>query len=95
MCLISGHGGMTSLKPVFPVAYTRVVPGTQLVTRGVFVYECPLCKNRFRFDDPYEPICTGPSATRDDHAPEVMKLVATDARKIVSPGRSSPPSSAS
>jgi hypothetical protein len=66
---------MNTSKPLFSPLYTRVVPGTQLVTRGVYVYECPLCKNRFRFDDRYEPICTGPSANRDDHAPEVMRLI--------------------
>lgn len=72
---------MNTLKPLFPVPYTRVIPGTQLVTRGVYLYECPLCKNRFRFDDPYEPICTGPSANRDDHSPEVMRLIQKDSKK--------------
>jgi hypothetical protein len=68
------------------VNYTRVLPGQQLITRGVYVYECPLCRNRFRFDDPYEPICTGPSANRDDHAPEVMRPVRLDQKKAVLPG---------
>jgi hypothetical protein len=70
------------LSPLFPVPYTRVVPGTQLVTRGVYVFECPLCKKRFRFDDPYEPLCSGPSESRDDHSPEVMRLVTTVEQKI-------------
>jgi len=75
-------------KPL--LQYTRVVPGTQLVTRGVYVYECPICRKRFRYDDAYEPLCTGPSENRDDHAPTLMRLVKTDAAKIISQGSPSP-----
>jgi hypothetical protein len=69
---------MNELAPIFTVPYTRVIPGTQLVKRGVYVYQCPLCRARFRYDDPYEPICTGPSPSRDEHAPEVMRLIGTN-----------------
>lgn len=80
---------MNTSKPIFPVAYTRVVPGKSLVKRGVYVFKCPLCQKLFRTDEPYEPVCTGPSENRDDHAPEVMRLVKKDAPKIsVSPGNS-------
>jgi len=69
--------------------YTRVIPGTQLVKRGVYLYQCPLCKKQFRFDDRYEPICTGPSENRDDHPPEIMRLMKVDAPKITLAGASS------
>lgn len=81
---------MNTPKPAFPVIYTRVVPGTQLVTRGVYVFECPVCSKRFRHDDPYGPMCTGPSEMRDEHPPEVMRLIKRDAPKIFSPGSSIP-----
>jgi hypothetical protein len=68
---------MNTPKPGLSSIYTRVIPGIQLVKRGVYVYECPECKNRFRFDDLYEPICTGPSANRDEHTPRVMRLLKT------------------
>jgi len=41
--------------------------------RGVNVYRCPVCSRRFRYDDEYEPMCTGPGAT-DDHPMTVMVL---------------------
>jgi hypothetical protein len=72
--------------PTFPVPYTRVIPGTQLLKQGVYLYECPLCKKRFRYDDPYEPICSGPSESRDDHPPEVMRLVSKVAPRLLVQG---------
>ena len=67
-----------------------IIPGTQLVKQGVFIYECPVCGKRFRYDDPYEPMCTGPSETRDEHAPVVMKFVGHDALRpliqVAAPG---------
>lgn len=74
---------MDDFTPIFPVPYTKIIPGTQLVTRGVYVFECPLCRKRFRSDEPYEPACTGPSENRDDHPMEVMRLVKKVAPKII------------
>jgi hypothetical protein len=51
-----------------------LIPGQQLITRGVYVYVCPVCRKTFRYDDRYEPICTGPSEMRDEHPPVVMRL---------------------
>lgn len=73
---------MSSPKLASPVIYTRVIPGENLVMRGVYVYECPLCRKRFRYDDPYEPACSGPSESRDEHPLEVMRLVAKVPMKI-------------
>lgn len=39
-----------------------------------FLYECPLCGNRFANDQEMEPMCTGPSWT-DDHEPTVMRYI--------------------
>ncbi len=52
-----------------------LIPGTQLITREVFVYRCPTCAKTFRYDDPYAPLCTGPSEMRDDHPPQLMDLI--------------------
>jgi uncharacterized Zn-finger protein len=46
--------------------------------RGVNVYRCPVCSRRFRYDDEYEPMCTGPGAT-DDHPITVMAFVGVSA----------------
>jgi hypothetical protein len=73
---------MNSLEPLAPIPYTRVVPGTQLVTRGVYLFQCPVCRKFFRHDDPYGPACTGPSENRDDHPLQVMLLVEKKAPKI-------------
>jgi len=70
-------------QPTFPVPLTTIIPGTQLIAKGVYVFQCPLCKKTFRGDDPYEPICTGPSENRDDHAPEVMRLLRREPRKVI------------
>jgi hypothetical protein len=39
---------------------------------GAFSFVCTVCAKRFRWDDPVEPLCTGPSESRDDHEPTVM-----------------------
>lgn len=52
--------------------------GLYLRRSGVSVYRCPVCGNEFRFDDRYEPACTGAGAT-DDHPLAVMKLARVDA----------------
>ena len=69
--------------PLFPPPPALVVPGTRLVTVGVYLFRCPLCRKDFRYDDPYEPLCTGPSETRDEHAPEVMRFVRRETRQVL------------
>lgn len=68
--------------PSFGVPDTRIVPGQCVRTVGVYVFQCPCCRKLFRADDRYEPVCTGPSEMRDDHAPEVMRLLRVEARRI-------------
>jgi len=65
-----------------PAPPTILIPGTHLISRGVYIFQCPACRKTFRHDDPYAPICTGPSENRDDHAPEVMRLMRTEPRKV-------------
>lgn len=69
--------------PLFTVKPALVVPGQALITRHVYVYQCPLCKKQFRYDDPFEPMCTGPSESRDEHGPEVMRLLRKEPIKVV------------
>lgn len=54
-------------------------PGLALLKKGVYLFQCPVCQNLFRYDDPYEPMCTGPGAL-DQHEPTVMVC-----REIVRP----------
>lgn len=70
-------------QPLFGVPATNIIPGTQLIAKGVYIFECPLCKKRWRGDDAYSPVCTGPSENRDDHAPEVMRLVRLSEPKLI------------
>lgn len=60
------------------------VAATIFVMEDVFIYRCPLCGARFRFDDFYEPMCTGPHPSQDDHAPEVMIFERKDTRRVLS-----------
>jgi hypothetical protein len=41
-----------------------------------YTFRCPLCAKIFKYDEPGEPCCTGPSETRDEHPMEIMRLVA-------------------
>lgn len=60
---------------------SRVVQAqTELRQRGINVYRCPLCLKEFRYDDEFEPMCTGPNETSDDHPMTVMELVRVDER---------------
>jgi hypothetical protein len=68
---------------VFGIPPALIVPGTRLVKEGVYVYGCPVCKKTFRYNDAYEPICTGPSENRDDHAPEVMRFLRREPRMVL------------
>lgn len=49
-----------------------LIPGQQIRKIGVNVFQCPVCGNRFRYDDEYEPMCTGPHPSLDEHEPAVM-----------------------
>jgi hypothetical protein len=57
-------------------------PGTHTISRGVYVYICPVCRKELRFDDLYEPCCTGPSETRDEHDLTVMQVHRIEPRLI-------------
>jgi hypothetical protein len=61
--------------PLFRPPPVLAAPRVLATNRGHFLFECPLCKKRFRYDDRFEPICTGPSESRDDHSPEVMRMI--------------------
>src|SRR5208282_1964338 len=39
-----------------------------------WTFVCPVCAKTFRYDQPGEPMCTGPSEMRDDHEPTTMLL---------------------
>lgn len=39
-----------------------------------YTFICPLCRKRFANDEPGEPLCTGPSESRDEHEMTVMLL---------------------
>jgi hypothetical protein len=51
------------------------MPDPLRVLDRVFVFRCPVCKKRFENDSELEPLCTGPSATRDEHELTLMVLV--------------------
>lgn len=54
----------------------RVISGKQTYTHGkVYTFRCPECRNEFTYDAPGEPVCTGPSESRDDHPSSVMRLI--------------------
>lgn len=59
----------------------RVQRAETLRKRGINVYRCPVCRKVFRHDDEYEPVCTGPDETRDDHPMTVMTFLRTEAPK--------------
>jgi hypothetical protein len=42
--------------------------------RGVYVFQCPTCRNRARNDQRMEPMCTGPGSF-DEHEPTIMRRV--------------------
>jgi len=59
--------------------------------KGVNVFSCPVCGRLFRYDDEYEPMCTGPGAT-DDHEMTVMAFVGVEApRRLIELARARPP----
>lgn len=51
---------------------------TFLREKGVNVFRCPVCGKEFRQADEYEPGCTGPNETTDDHPMTVMTFVRVD-----------------
>ena len=44
------------------------------VKNKIYVFECPVCKNRASNDSDMETLCTGPNWT-DDHPLAIMKLI--------------------
>jgi hypothetical protein len=68
-------------KPTFAIPAISFHVGEKVILVDVFVFQCPLCHREFRWDDRYEPLCTGPWWT-DDHPPEVMRFVRKDTRRV-------------
>lgn len=68
--------------PLFTPPPTLIVPRQVVRVKDVFIYRCPLCGNEFRYDDRYEPMCTGPG-WQDTHVPEVMRLLKVDQVQVV------------
>jgi hypothetical protein len=53
----------------------RYLVGRQAFPHGkVWSFRCPMCSNTFDYDEPGEPLCTGPSESLDEHPPEYMLL---------------------
>jgi len=63
-------------------AMFKAQPGQALLQRGVYLFICPTCGKTFRYDDPYGPMCTGTSETRDEHDPIAMRLLKKDERQV-------------
>lgn len=49
-----------------------IIPGEVVTKVDAFVFRCPECNKLERFDDAYEPMCTGPSPSRDEHTMTLM-----------------------
>lgn len=47
-----------------------------------YLFRCPTCAKLFEHDEPGEPLCSGPSETRDEHPLEVMVLVGLERRAV-------------
>lgn len=54
----------------------RVLQGQQKewVRGKIYTFRCPMCAKSFTYDEPGEPICTGPNESTDEHPPETMIL---------------------
>lgn len=50
--------------------------------RFTYVFGCPVCLKTFKYDEPGEPCCTGPSEMRDDHVMTVMRLVRIEKSEV-------------
>lgn len=48
---------------------------TPYIHGKVYTFGCPVCGHEFTYDEPGEPMCTGPNETLDEHSPELMHLV--------------------
>jgi hypothetical protein len=54
----------------------RYIIGKQAYPHGKsWTFQCPTCAKFFTYDQPGEPMCTGPSESRDDHDQILMLLV--------------------
>lgn len=58
------------------------IPGAQVIQQDVYLFVCPVCRKVFRHDDRYEPMCTGPSESRNEHEPTVMVCIGSDPRRV-------------
>lgn len=63
-------------------ALERVVGPQPEIMGDAFTHVCPVCKKKFRYGHSFEPVCTGPSESRDDHPPTVMRLLRVDKKEI-------------
>lgn len=72
---------MADIRQMFRVPPMQ--PGAELLLNGVYVFRCPVCRKEFRYDDPYGPMCTGASETRDEHAPVAMILLRKDPPRVM------------
>lgn len=48
----------------------------------VYTFKCDMCKKLFQYDEPGEPLCTGPGETLDTHELTMMKLVSLNSTEI-------------
>jgi len=78
--LESGRDERISIASRVP---SKVQSAGTLREKGVNVYRCPVCRKEFRHDDEYEPACTGPNETTDEHPMTVMQLVRVVPRKLM------------
>jgi hypothetical protein len=54
----------------------RYLVGRQAFPHGkVWTFKCPTCSKLFEYDEPGEPLCTGPNETTDDHDTTAMLLL--------------------
>lgn len=57
-----------------PQVLTVSHPFRDISTAKIYTFTCPECHKFFRTLDPGEPMCTGPSESRDDHEMILMRL---------------------
>lgn len=69
----------------------RYIVGRQAFPYGkVWTFRCPLCAKAYTYDEPGEPLCTGPHETLDEHPVETMLLESVrpvgENEKLAAPG---------
>lgn len=66
---------MTGIEKAPMFEMERVLAGEQEFVSGkVYTFRCPTCRKHFQTDEPGEPMCTGPSESRDEHPSKMMVL---------------------